>query len=171
MRHCWLLLLLIAVVEADTLYKVVKADGTVMYTDQPVAGAEAIQLPRINSADSLAPKTSTAAASANRPDRPEVQYQLSILFPKSQQTLRDNQGNITVVAQMEPQTTGAGIFELYMDGELVAANPSPRFELTEVNRGAHTIEVRYVNNSGKVLASSPSTEFFLHQASVLNRPQ
>ncbi|ALS96969.1 DUF4124 domain-containing protein [Lacimicrobium alkaliphilum] len=169
MKYCWLFLLLVAVVQADTLYKVVKADGTVMYTDQPVAGAEPVALPRINSADSLAPKTNTALASKS--DRPEVQYQLSILFPKSQQTLRDNQGNITVVAQMEPQTTGAGIFELYMDTELVAANPSPRFELTEVNRGAHTIEVRYVDNSGKVLASSPSTEFFLHQASVLNRPQ
>ncbi|GGD62219.1 DUF4124 domain-containing protein [Lacimicrobium alkaliphilum] len=169
MRYFWLMLLLMTTAQADTLYKVIKADGTVMYTDQPVAGAEPVELPRVNTAESLAAKN--AAASRNKSDRPEVQYQLSILYPKSQQTLRDNQGKVTVVAQMQPQTTGAGAFELLMDGKSLATSPSPRFELTEVNRGAHTIEVRYVNNSGKVLASSSPTEFFLHQASVLNRPQ
>ncbi|WP_168171424.1 DUF4124 domain-containing protein [Lacimicrobium sp. SS2-24] len=156
-------------IPASTLYKVVKADGSVMYTDQPVAGAEPVALPRVNMAGSLAPKIKTQT-SEKSPQRPPTEYQLSILFPKPQQTLRDNRGNITVVAQLQPDTRAAGIFELHLDGALVAANPTPQFELEGVNRGAHTIEVRYVDNSGKVFASSSPTEFFLHQASVLNRP-
>ncbi|GAB3014001.1 DUF4124 domain-containing protein [Bowmanella dokdonensis] len=165
-----LLLLLISTVQAATLYKLVKADGTVVFTDQPVEGAVPVDLPQINTAKPLAAKPVVPPPDA-RSSRPQVQYQVAITTPAPEATLRDNLGRVQIQASVQPDPRGAGSYQLLLDGKVVETSPSPGFSLSGVNRGEHSIQVNFLSNSGKILASSPQQVFYLHQASALINPR
>ncbi|MCC2617478.1 DUF4124 domain-containing protein [Aestuariibacter halophilus] len=155
-------------VSAGTLYMIKEKDGTVRYTDMPVAGAVPVDLSGVNSAvmPALAP-TKTAPATKTV-QRPAVQYDLSITAPADGATIRNNLGNFSVSGQVSP--TGPGVFQLLMDGNVVATNPIPQFSLESVDRGEHTLQLQLVDNTGKILASSPQHTVYLHRASALITP-
>lgn len=165
MRLSWLLAMFALSVQGATLYKVVKADGTVVYTDRPVAGAVPVALPSVNTSQSLAPKQD--AKPTTTPPKPDINYHISIQSPAHEETIRNNLGAVKVSASIDPK--GVGMFQLVLDGQVVSTKAFPQFSLQGVPRGEHKIEVQLVDKSGKILASSPSRIFYLHQASVLNR--
>ena len=164
MRLSWLFTLFALSAQSATLYKVVQADGTVVYTDRPVAGAVPVALPNANTSQSLAPKQVTKPTA---PSKPDVNYNISILSPAHEETIRNNQGEVKVSASIEPKAVG--LFQLVLNGQVLATGASPQFVVQGVPRGEHQLEVRLVSKSGKILASSPTRVFYLHQASVLNR--
>ena len=152
---------------ATTLYKVVNKDGTVVYTDRPVTGAEAIDFKGLNSAvmPSMASPQNQQKPSRKKSETRLPDYQLTMLSPSDGQTIRDNSGNVNVSAQLTP--AGSGEFLLYIDGQLKDTQSLPRFSITNLDRGEHTLEVRFKHNSGKILASTPQQTIFLHRASAL----
>lgn len=147
---------------AQTLFKVVKADGSVVYTDQPLPGAQSLSLPPVNTAAPLA-KSTPPPPPLIKPKVPD--YQLKVLSPAPGATIRDNSGNLQVLASVEPQ--GAGQFRLYLDEQPVQTQSTPLFNLEGIDRGEHHIRVEFLDQSGKVLASTPSQVFYLHKASLL----
>lgn len=154
---------------ASTLYKVVNEDGSITYTDIPAPGAEPVDLSKVNSAVMPSLTTNKQTNPQVKPtQKPTIEYQLSLISPTQEQTVRDNLGNLTVRAKLSPQS--AGMFQLVLDGEVVQTQPQPVFELTNLNRGEHTIQVHFLQNRGKILASTPSTVFYLRRASALINP-
>ncbi|MBT0585202.1 DUF4124 domain-containing protein [Alteromonas oceanisediminis] len=147
---------------AQSVYKVVAEDGSVTYTDAPVSGSTPVDLGRINTAEPLSTGPVVVPAPVN--DK-QIQYDVVIVSPKPEATLRNNLGEFTVVANATPKPAGA--YQLMLDGKAVAANSQGVFKLTGINRGAHQLQVNIVNNTGKILASSPSQTVYLHQASAL----
>jgi hypothetical protein len=79
--------------------------------------------------------------------------------------LRDNSGTVTINAEVEPQKSG--IFQLVVDNQIVKIQSKSKFQLENVNRGAHTIQIDFLDNSGKILASSKQQTFYLQKASAL----
>ncbi|WP_100656054.1 DUF4124 domain-containing protein [Alteromonas flava] len=152
---------------AQTVYKVVAADGTVTYTDQPVPGSTPVRLNKVNTSAPLA-KPSPASPAKPAQDS-QIDYQLKITTPEDKATLRDNNGQLSIAAQLTPTTPG--IYQLMFDGNMVGESPSGLFELSGVVRGQHRFKVQFVDNKGKVLASSPSQTLFMHQASALINPK
>lgn len=148
---------------AATLYKVTNADGSVTYTDRPVPGAEAVDLGKVNSA--TIPRLASSAPKPANKQREQISYDLNIVQPAEEATVRSNLGEVTVTGRMTP--TAAGRYELYLDGALMESSGAPTFKLSGVHRGAHTLEIKFRNNSGKILASSPQRVFFLHRVSAL----
>ncbi|MDF2179189.1 DUF4124 domain-containing protein [Aliiglaciecola sp. CAU 1673] len=148
---------------AQTLYKLVKADGTVVFSDQPLPGAQPVNLPRVNTAVPLAKPTPPPPPQVQKPVQPD--YRLSILSPAPEATLRNNAGNLQVSLSLQPQ--GAGQFRLWLDEEPTELQSTPVFNLEGVDRGEHHIRAEFLDQSGKVLAFTPSQVFYLHQASVL----
>ena len=57
--------------------------------------------------------------------------------------------------------------KLVFDNEVVKTQSKNQFQLENVNRGAHTIQVNFLDNSGKTLALSKQQTFYLHKASAL----
>ena len=163
------LLLLSLYCNAGTVYKVEREDGSVYYTDKPVAGAKAVEFSNVNSAVRNAPLASNvrvkATTKAKQPALPD--YKLQLLSPANEQHIRDNQGRVSISGQLTPG--GAGNFQLWMDGELVQSQPQPSFSLENLDRGAHQVQIKFLHQSGKILALSPVTTFYLHRASILNR--
>ncbi|MEW9797101.1 DUF4124 domain-containing protein [Alteromonas sp. CYL-A6] len=149
---------------AGPVYKVVKEDGSVIYTDQPVQGSEEV---RFNEAtrNVAAPLATPTAAPAQKKAARQIDYHVSVTSPEEEATLRDNRGNITITAAKTPPSAPAR-FQLTFDGEVKAVNTSGVFQLEGINRGAHQYSVQLVDNKGKTLASTSERTLFLHQASV-----
>lgn len=162
-----LCLLSIAAVNAAKLYKVVNPDGTITYTDQPVPGAEPVDLAGVNSAVVPSMRPATPPVSKKK-ERKTPEYKLGIVSPADGETIRNNLGELTIVARMEPQT--GGTYQLLMNGVPYASQDNPVFALEGVNRGEYQYQVQFLNNSGKVLASSEQRVLYLHQSSALINP-
>lgn len=162
----WLSILLTtpAVLTAQEVYKVEQADGTVLYTDAPIAGSEAVSLPpsTANVSDTLArPQPFSTGTS-----KPATRYTITIATPAPEATIRNNKGNLTITTAATPDTAG-GRFQLKFDDHIVQSNTTGMFRLTGVNRGAHTYSVIWLDNTGKTLASTKEQTLYLHQASAL----
>lgn len=160
--------LLASGVGAATLYKIVNADGSVTYTDTPQPDAEPVDLSKVNSA--VMPSLTDGST---KPVKKTVQikfpeYSLSFNTPAEQQTIRDNLGKVTVSATLTP--TGNGIFQLFFDGTLVQSQPAPVFQLNDVERGEHKIQIKFKHHTGKILASTEPRVFYLRRASALINP-
>ncbi|MCF2948667.1 DUF4124 domain-containing protein [Paraglaciecola aquimarina] len=164
------LLLLCVGASAKVVYKTIQADGSVIYSDTPTTSSTPVNLsamnnvvmPALNNAASKKPNSRQVSKKQN----PQVQYQVSIVSPMHEESIRDNSGNVSIRASVSPN--GASKYQLIMDNQVVKTQSNSLFELEGVNRGAHLIQIHFIDNSGKILASSQQQTFYLHKASALN---
>ncbi|QHJ11467.1 hypothetical protein FX988_01696 [Paraglaciecola mesophila] len=151
----------------DTVYKVISADGSVVYTDIPSKQAVPVTLPTgsvmVSKGVTKKPITPSSADKA----RKEINIKLLVTSPKPEQTIRDNNGQVTIQATLDPQVQGE--YTLHLNDQRVSQN-SGVFKLQQLDRGAYTFYIEFALKSGKILASTPKQTFYLHQASALNRP-
>jgi hypothetical protein len=163
------LLLLCISVSAKVLYKTVKADGTAVYSDVHSEGAVPVNLSSMNTV--VVPALNNASSKANsrsnqvKQIKPETQYLVSIRSPMAEQTVRNNSGEVLISADISPKK--AGKFQLVLDDQVVKTQLNGQFQLESVNRGAHNIQIHFLDNSGKILASSKLQTFYLQKASAL----
>ncbi|MFA3792655.1 DUF4124 domain-containing protein [Aliiglaciecola sp. SL4] len=162
------LLLFTVAATGETLYKIVNSDGSITYTDTPQSGAQPLDLQNSNSTVMPSLTNGGARKQSKRTKIEFPEYQLKILSPADKATVRNNAGKISVSAQLEP--VGNGKFEIYLDGELVQTSPAPSFQLQNVVRGEHSIQVKFIHHTGKILALSKPRVFYMHQASTLINP-
>jgi hypothetical protein len=163
------LLLMCTGVSAQVVYKTVKADGRVVYSDMPSDGAVPVTLSSMNTvvvpALHHSANQSIRQSSQVKKRRPEVQHSVYFHYPEAEQTLRDNSGAVTISVDVLPKKSGN--FQLVFDNRVVKTQTTGKFILESVNRGAHTIQVNFFDNSGKILASSKRQTFYLHKSSAL----
>lgn len=157
--------LLFTVAQAQTIYKVVGKDGSVTYTDSPAHGAELVKLGKINTSQPLAKPQRQRPVTTPKQAEPVA---VNIVTPAANATIRDNNGNVTLQANTEPQK--AGLYELVLNGKALATNGGGAFQLTGVERGEHQYQIHFKDNTGKILASSPVQTFYMHRASALINP-
>jgi hypothetical protein len=172
MRYMPVLLLLITMpVLAANVWKWRDANGVVHYSDQPVPGAEQVSGLTSNSYTAT-PVSKTASGSASTPAAAPPSYtNVEIWKPSQEMTVANTGGQVSVGVRVEPGLAQDHRLALYMDGKLVSGFPEHgmEYEMSEVERGAHTLVLTVVDAQGKrVIASSP-VEFFVRQPSVLNR--
>lgn len=164
MRHliCLTIMLTSAFAQA-TVYKWVDKDGKVHYSDEPQANAQVLELTEKtlnNIAPPAAPKPITATQAIE-----EVRYQVEIVSPTEEATLRNNNGDFDVTVQLTPEIDGQYLLALKLDGKLIGTpQASNTFKLTNIDRGEHILVVDAMTQNGKVFASSSPRKVFLHQA-------
>lgn len=146
------------------IYKTVHSDGTVSYSDQASEGAIEVNL-NTNTTTIEALQTPSATPPPPSPAmKKRMEYHVSVLSPSKDATIRNNLGEINIVAQLEPAT--GGFFELIInDSKYQSATGI--FALSNMDRGSYQYLINFVDNSGKVIASSESRTLHLHKASVL----
>ena len=163
------LLLLCISVSAQVVYKTVRADGSVVYIDIASKGAVPVDLLSTNTvvvpALGKMPRQTVSQKQRVKKVISELQYIVSILSPAAEQTLRDNSGTVTITVNVSPKKSGK--LQLIFDNKLFRTQSNRQFQLESVNRGAHTIKVNLLDNSGKILASSKQQTFYLQKASAL----
>ncbi|NMH67168.1 DUF4124 domain-containing protein [Shewanella salipaludis] len=165
-------LMFVACLAQATVYKWVDKDGKVHYSDEPKANAQVLEL-KENTQNAIAlpspaPDAGRRSATA-MPD--EIHYQLNIASPAEEATIRNNNGDFELRVEVTPELAGQHLLALFMDGKL-QGEPQRQslFSLKNIDRGAHSLQVRVVTQNGKVLASSSPRKIFLHQAAQFAKP-
>ncbi|MGY5451025.1 DUF4124 domain-containing protein [Agarivorans sp. MS3-6] len=149
---------------ANTVYQWVDKDGVTHFSDRPQTGAKELKV------DVAPPATNgplvTPRAPLKKAEKP-IKYQVSITSPSHEQTIRDNEGKISISASANPVPLNGMGYKLVLDGVPQGQITNVGyFQLTNIDRGAHSIQVQLVDSSGKKLASSNPITVFLHRANA-----
>ena len=174
MRYAPAILLLIAMpVLAANVWKWRDANGVVHYSDQPVPGAEQVN---IDSATIYTPTPTGITASTTptaKPTAPVTYTNVEIWKPSVEETIANTAGQVGVAVRVEPALGAEHRLALYMDGRLVPGFPERgmEYQMSEVDRGAHTLVLAVIDVQGKKITTSAPVEFFVHQPSILTRPR
>lgn len=155
---------------AATVWKWRDADGVIHYSDQPVPGAEQVNVqaassfsaPQINSGNSNSPAPSSPATAAYS--------NIEIWKPSNDETIAATAGQVGVAVRVEPALQPGHRLALYLDGQLVQGFPpqGSEYQLSEVARGDHSLQLVVVDSQGKQVKSSAAVQFHVFQPSVLN---
>ena len=147
-------------VAAEKIYRVVEEDGNVTFTDIPPNDAGAVVEPHSIPGTNITSAIPTAPISADKTDRSDAlaAYITRIAFPSSESTIPMGPGDFVVVeAEISPRLDSREQLILLLDGETVGAPQAvPRWQLTNVFRGAHRLQVVRVSETGA--AQSQSSE-------------
>ena len=149
------------------IYKSVDADGNVVFSDKPSPDAEKIDIKEIQTIESQPYKPFEYTP----PAEPAVSgySKLDITTPLNNSEVRENSGNISVIVNIEPElNVGAGDkLLLYLDGSKLQEGTSTQFQLTNIDRGTHTVSVTAVDASGNKITRSSDVIFTLLRYSAL----
>lgn len=153
-------------------YKWVDKDGNVHYSDQPVEGAEEVELPEPTTFDAPpAPRLAPSPSEADQEPQDEDFYQqFTFISPKEEQVFWATGGEIPVHLALSPALRSGDSVQLYLDGELVEPAPLAGLgtTLTGVYRGAHTVRAVVVTQDGRELAVAGPVTFHVKQRSIAN---
>lgn len=154
---------------AQQIYKKRNADGSVTYTDQKQSGAEEVKVETVVS-EFVTVKRAESSIDTDTLERADaVTASVNITSPRHEQTIRDNEGNVTVSWQDQAKNLeGDPQFKLYFNNQLTYEGPANSITMSGLPRGEHRLMVRMFDARGNTLAQSSTVTFFLHQASVLN---
>jgi hypothetical protein len=165
------LALICGTVQAQKVFRVVQPDGTVEFTDVPPSNrpAEEIHLRPLNTAPALAPAPGTFTQTAGT-QKNEGYSEFRITSPGNDEGIRNNAGSVNVDLTLEPALRSGDKIDLLLDGQSVGGGSSTAITLTDMDRGAHTIQAVVKNSAGQVVARSNSVTFTLQRTSI-NQPQ
>lgn len=159
---------------ATTIYSWTDENGKVYFSDQPTQlHAHKITLSVTETSRDISPilvnQTTNKTVSSTVNDSPLTELPatiIDILSPINQQTLRNNNGDITLIATSN-HSLNNNIQAQLLIGKKVYGKPQStlKWTLTNMDRGSHHFQIQLIKN-GKVLASSKSITVYLHRASL-----
>ena len=144
----------------------VDANGTVHFSDRPVPGARQVELAGAQGfgAAVSVPQGSRPAA----PGQTAAPYEsIEIVSPADQETLRNIGGTVNVNVQFRPPLLPGHRFDVAVDGQRRNLNTAnARATLSDIVRGAHTLQVVVIDSAGTELMRSAPRTFFVQQTSI-----
>jgi hypothetical protein len=146
-------------------YKWVDKDGKVHYSDQPVAGAEKVDLKPLSEIPSEPLPQSQPDQAPPEPLDSATQYSsMSIASPKEGETLRGSGISLNIVVDLQPGLGGDDRIEYLLDGKAVTAT------VPNIERGTHSVSARVVSPDGATKISAPAVGFTVFQNVVAPPP-
>ncbi len=170
---------------ATKIYRTVDEDGNVVFTDVPPREAGQEDAVDVETPNSFTPppvesnrKTVAEWLGNDGESAPEdgeeaaaTSYRsLQVASPANDEGIRENAGNVTVTAAIEPELADGHVMQVYLDGTLLQSGHATSFQLTSLDRGTHNLQLRVVDASGNTLITSKPTVFHLQRRSVILQP-
>lgn len=93
--------------------------------------------------------------------------EVTITRPAQDDTVHDNEGNVSVIVAVEPALAPGSELVLLLDDRPAARQRGPVFALMGVERGTHTLQAQVIDARGVTLATSAPVTFHMWQASRL----
>ncbi|MDX1455132.1 MAG: DUF4124 domain-containing protein [Gammaproteobacteria bacterium] len=161
-------------------YKWVDEDGKVHYSDQPVEGAERVDLPKLptyspppssqrdSQSDSKSRSSGPADAEAAAEQEQASYRDFSFISPKPEQVFWNLGGRLPVQMSLTPGLREGDRIVLFLNGEQVEVMTGLGTTLTDVWRGAYTLRAVIQGPDGAARASIESGTFYVKQHSVAN---
>ena len=163
-----LLSLLAASTALGQAYRWVDDDGVTHYSDRPVPGAERVFLPSSSSSQvrtARPPAASSQASQASPADSVQGPFRyesLEVVSPTAEETLWNIEGVLSVSVALSPSLQAGHQVRAYFNGnpQLVSGTS---FQLEEVWRGVHNIQVEVIDANGKLMIRSQTNRFYVQQ--------
>ena len=167
---------------ATKIYRVVDADGNVIFTDVPPEQrrgseqtSEVVDVPPANAYDSPDRRRDDTgrdlwivddpnAEQGETTDAPVAYSEVVVLSPAADEAVRANDGTIFISGAVRPELGEGHQVQLTLDGAVHSRSDSAQFTLTNMDRGTHTISLSVVDQNGAVLAGSPTHSFHVLRA-------
>jgi len=153
---------------AQEAYRWVDEDGVVHYSDRPREGAEQILLPAPNVATTRrVARPATAPQDEESADEPPTaRYEsIQIVSPVAEETLWNIEGVLNVSVAVTPPLQRGHQVRAYHNGQMQPVSGTS-FQIQEVWRGSHNLQVEVVDETGKLMIRSQPTRFFVQQNTV-----
>ena len=172
MRIALILLILLSTMFAHaTVYKWVDENGKVHFSDEPIKNAEVVEFKENTQNNIKLPEVTALPSVPSDPAVKSIDYKMSIASPTEEETIRNNEGDITIITNISPQLASSHQLGLFMDGKQMGSKQTiGLFKLTNIDRGEHSFVVKAFDKSGKKIASTPTRKIFLHRTN-LNQPK
>jgi hypothetical protein len=169
---------LAALVVHAKVYRTVDKDGNITYSDTPSANSKRINVPPVQTIS--APKPAATKHDVAKPSVPAnsgpaakkskvVRYRLSIVSPEDGQTVRQNEGMVSVAVSIKPPLQQGDLIQFSLNGK-PAGDPSAASSatLSFVDRGAHLIGAKVVTASGTTKATAKPVTLHLKRFFITN---
>ncbi len=156
-------------------YKWTDENGVVHYSDRPQAGAERVELPTSNPGRASAANRSSRASRSRadaavdahvaEPVAPLSYESIEVASRAAEETLWNIEGTLSVSLSLTPALRPGHQVRVYFDGtpQLVR---TASFQLEEVYRGVHNIQVEVIDETGKLMIRSRPSRFYVQQNNV-----
>ena len=155
---------------AQAVWKYVDEKGVTHYTDQPVPGAEKVQM---RSGNSAAPTTAQNDTAPSPRAAQQVPYRnFEIVRPSDQGSVVNTGGALQVTMVLVPTVVTGHSISLYLDGKRVEgfAVNTLDFELQNVERGTHTLMGVVTDENDRRILESNKVTFTMRQKSIAAQP-
>lgn len=150
---------------STTVYKIKNPDGSVSYSDQPQDNAEVMQVEPVPTIPAIPVNRDAPDASAE-PVESGLAYSIfQIKSPVNGSAFPSPEGSVEVNVVIEPSLHGDHTFEYWLNGTMKQSSQSTALELSDIERGTHTLQVRIIDSSGKAIDSRTSS-FTVHRPMV-----
>jgi len=148
------------------IYKSYDSDGNVVFTDVPAEKSEKVDLPDITTFKSQPYKPIQRSQPATQ--NTEIRYDVKLVQPAHKETVRNNSGNVPIEVEVKPalrRELGHQVL-LWLDNEEPVKFTTNRFQLSNIDRGTHTVSVKVVDGKGKALSSAQTNTVYVKRHSV-----
>lgn len=115
------------------------------------------------------PSKSVGSASSKKIDNPYKA--VSIIAPKANQSIRANDGDVSIMASTSPKLRADDKLLIYLNGQVVASGKSRVANLSNLDRGEYQLLLEIQNSQGQSLIKSSQINFNVLRNSVINNKQ
>jgi hypothetical protein len=179
---CFLCLLLLTVAAADAaesrIYRTVDEQGNVVFTDVPPKADDTGEQVVVENPNTFESKQAAPDAEAWVVESPEGAEEaifsydrLTVASPSNDESVRENAGNVTIIATVEPLLRPGHVMRLLIDGALVQEGHKTTFPLANVDRGTHVVKLEVVDDEGRVLKESEDSTFHMLRYAIRPTPR
>lgn len=150
------------------VYKWVDDQGQTQYSDQPHPDAEEVKDLEVQTYP--APPPAPGAVETPAPPLPAGYDAIEVQAPANDETIWDNTGNVAVRITLAPalQVALGHKVVVSVDGERISEpEPTTVFQLSNLDRGTHTVQATVVDGDGRDLAVAKPVTFHLKKHSAL----
>ncbi len=153
------------------IYRTQDAEGNIIFTDTPVEKAEKVELPDVTTFKSQPYQKITPGKKA--PADPAKTYKVTLVSPADKETVRDNNGNIPIEVEVSPALKREHGHQLlvWLDDQKPVRFTTSRYQLSNIDRGTHTVSVKVVDGRGKTLSATLTHEVYVKRHSVNFNPR
>ena len=150
------------------VYKQVDEQGNISYSDVPQKkDDQPISMPEPMTFTSKPAPKSSGDGEGNQKRKSDQQSEkydsVAINSPNNDETIRSNNGDVTVQISSTPGLQNNHLFVLFMDGNKVQESAATSVQLTNLERGTHTLTAEIQDDQSNTLASSPPVSFHLQR--------
>jgi hypothetical protein len=165
----WLILLFAlpaAIASSAPAWTWVDANGTVHFSDRPEPGARQVELGSAQGFGVATPGLTGPRSAA--PGQTAAPYEsIEIVSPSDQETLWNVGGTMNVLVQFQPALQAGHRFDVALDGQRRNLNTaSPRTTVSDIVRGAHSLQIVVIDTAGREVMRSAPRNFFVQQTSI-----